>query len=513
VTSRIADPGRRLSVWSIVDASRLLHLALAVGLLIGAVAAAAAVALMGYWALAVPAYVGAAAAIVLWPRQSALGLLVVVMALEPQTVDVTKYIAALVYDVPPGFHDFLPFTIAPFEMALVLLLGSLYLRQREHSASVNLPIVVYLVPIVCAFAVLYGIRYGAPYNLAYHEARGFIYGSIAFMIAIRIAPTRWDVLSRWVMVGAGTLAIITLYRYFFHIRTGDFQVAIEFAFAHESPIFLCTGLVIAGLLAMRNGKSSSQRMALFAYCLMVLVALAVTQRRAATAVLLVAALWTGFMLFPRRPVLVVVIAIPLLFAGSLYLAAYWDKEYGAAAQPARAIRSQIDPSPRDESSDVYRETERYNVMETIRATPVFGLGFGRQFFLYQPLPDLTGFWPLQFYTPHQNVLWLWLKLGFGGITVVLTVAAIAVSRCIRVTRLLHWSQPQFLAGVVLSSVILMYLIFGTIDLAFTGTRPMAPLTAAIAGAFILGAANGVGMSAQSARRAEVAARSPRGVGR
>lgn len=483
----------------------VLHLLLAGGVVLGGLAAAAAVMLMGPWALLPPLYFAAAISAFAWPRQTAIGLLVIAVALEPQSVDASRYLAAAVYELPPGFDRLLPLTVAPIELMVVLLAVSLWLPGRGARVArqrAALPAVVFLVPVVVLLGALYGIHRGAPSNLAYIEARGILFGGVAFLVALRCAPASWEVLGRWVMVAAGLLAMLTIYRYVEHVRTGDLAVAVEFAFAHESPIFLCTGLVVAGLLAMRDGRSAGERLGLFAYGILILAALFATQRRAATAVLLIAILWAGFALFPKRPVLISVLAVPLLIGGSVYTAAYWDKEYGATAQPARAIRSQIDPSPRDESSDVYRDIERFNVIETIRSSPVFGVGFGREFYGIQPLPDLTAFWPMQFYTPHQNVLWLWLKVGFVGITVFLSVAALAVSRCMGIMRATPVSSPAFMAAATLSAVVLMYLVYGTIDLAFTGSRPMAPLAAAIALCFTLAAGTGQQEGAAQAGQGE-----------
>jgi O-antigen ligase len=187
--------------------------------------------------------------------------------------------------------------------------------------------------------------------------------------------------------------------------------------------------------------------------------------------------------FPRRPMLVALLSVALLVGGSAYVAAFWNKEYGTTAQPARAIRSQIDPSARDDSSDLYRDIERYNLVQTIRANRVFGIGFGNQFGQYVSLPDLTSVWPLQFYTPHQNILWLWLKLGIAGISVMMAVFIAAMARCLRTIYRHPVLDDTWTTAAVVASGLLMFLMFSTVDVVLPATRGMVIMGVLMALAF------------------------------
>jgi O-antigen ligase len=190
------------------------------------------------------------------------------------------------------------------------------------------------------------------------------------------------------------------------------------------------------------------------------------------------------LLFPLRPKLVIAATLVVGIVGSGYLAAYWNREYGATAQPARAIRSQIHPSERDDSSDTYRVYERLNAIETIRTDRVLGVGFGRPFIQYIPLPDLSKWWSLQSYTPHQNILWLWLKMGVLGISVWLGVILVALQRCMACMRTHRMDRQWSLAAIAFTGL-LMFLIYSTVDLAFIGPRAFAPAPILAAVAFSL----------------------------
>ncbi len=305
-----------------------------------------------------------------------------------------------------------------------------------------------------------------------------------FLLAVRVLPTNLQRLVKPIVFGESLLAISIITRYLVYVRGDRLTVPVEFAFSHEGSVILGVGFVIGVLALIREDATLAQRLGAAAYSLLLLAAMIASGRRAATLILLVGGLSMGALLFPRRPMLVILTALPIALAGSAYLVIYWNHEYGAIAQPARAIRSQFDPTLRDESSDEYRTIEKYDVLETIRVNRLFGVGFGQPFYEFQPLPDLGTFWSLQKYTPHQNILWLWLKMGVFGIAVILGFAATALSRCRAVMRDTSRSE-DWLAASVAFSVIVMFLMYSTVDLGFIGSRSVAVAAIAAAVAFTL----------------------------
>ena len=70
-------------------------------------------------------------------------------------------------------------------------------------------------------------------------------------------------------------------------------------------------------------------------------------------------------------------------------------------------------SSRDQSSNVYRVLENYDILFTLRAHPFTGVGFGQQFYMAVPLPDIS-FYVWWQYITHNSILWIWLKTGLGG---------------------------------------------------------------------------------------------------
>lgn len=249
-------------------------------------------------------------------------------------------------------------------------------------------------------------------------------------------------------------------------------------------LYLGVGLIYSFGLFLRT-RSTNVKGLLVAHELLMLAAVLSTGRRSGTLVLIVAALVIFSMLIVRRPMPMLWLGTVFVILGGVYLAAYWNHEYGATAQAARAIRSEFDPSSGDESSNTYRERERFNVVQTLKAVgPIFGIGFGNEFARFRSLPVLP-WWPLQFVTPHDNILWLWLKMGIGGVAVFLGIWTLALKRCLVAFFGPGRSMPLQAAPLVIASTLVMYLAFAQVDLLLMSPRSMVPFAIALAAAFSL----------------------------
>lgn len=450
-------------------------------LLTSSFVAAFALARVGYWALMFPGLAAGLVAVARAPARLAGALLMAAIVFEPGAIDFTGPLSTALYRMPPGFEDALGVTTSPLEILTLAAACSAGIRHRGQA----LPAVAWLVPMAVAGGIVYGLAHGAAANLAYNEARGLIVGIAIFVLARATLPDNLAVLGKLVMLATFALALVMLVRYFTMIRPGNYDVPIEFAFSHEGSVILGIGLVVGALTLLQHSRSIPGALVLALYCGVVVAAILVTGRRAGTLVVIVGCLSTGILLLPRRPVMVVALAVPLALGTAAYLATFWNVEYGSLAQPARAIRSEFDPSVRDQSSDQYREVERSNVIETLRLHRLFGVGFGLPFYSFAPLPDLTSFWPLQRYTPHQNILWLWLKVGILGLSAILGFAVLALRSCVVAMRADRHGTVAWSAAAAAFSGILMALAFSTVDIALVGPRGVFPAAVAAAVAFRL----------------------------
>jgi O-antigen ligase len=163
----------------------------------------------------------------------------------------------------------------------------------------------------------------------------------------------------------------------------------------------------------------------------------------------------------------------------LYLGAFWNAE-GLMGFPAQALKTAIAPNEvgsKDQSSDGYRQVENLDLLATIQAKPVTGLGFGHQFYRPYPLPDIS-FFPFYQYMPHNSVLWVWIQTGVGGFIAMLFLFASGIRQGVRSMLKLPPGGDTVLVFAGLSFVI-MYLVFAYVDVAWDA-RSMITLAVSMA---------------------------------
>jgi hypothetical protein len=147
-----------------------------------------------------------------------------------------------------------------------------------------------------------------------------------------------------------------------------------------------------------------------------LIALIANNRRADYVTLLagIAVAWVLVIVLKpqaRRP-LVTALVLCVLLGGAYVLA--FQHAGGALGQPANAVVSVFRPSAadqRDASSNAYRAIENYDLKSTEAVSPLLGYGFGKPFLQPELLPDVSQLDPYYLYVPHNNVLWIWMRLG------------------------------------------------------------------------------------------------------
>lgn len=419
-----------------------------------------------------------------WPRSAAVAILAAFVALGPVTFGHTEFIAFLWYEFPPEINSALPLTIDPGETLIVLLALSLGVRRMQRRPGFErIPLLIWALPACALIGVVYGLSKGGDDAIAYHEGRGLLFAAITFFIAVRMQAASAHLLLRVGLLATGALAVIDIERYLSHGRGTTFPVGVEGAYPHEDVIFLALGFMLSATMFLRTPRATA-RTPLALHSVLMVAATFMTARRSGTLVLLIAGLVMLWLVFGRRPVLVIVLSAILVVAGSAYLSAYWYHDYGTIAQPARAIRSQFDPSVRDANSDIYRAIERFNVTYTIRATPLFGVGFGRPFAEYIPMIDVRNYWGLQQYTPHVNILLIWLKMGIFGISAFMGAWVLAMSRSLRAFRVARrYGVP--VVELFIPVALCVYLAFSYVDLVLLSSRALVPLAIALAVAYML----------------------------
>jgi hypothetical protein len=160
------------------------------------------------------------------------------------------------------------------------------------------------------------------------------------------------------------------------------------------------------------------------------------------------------LLYRLRPQLTWKILIPVLLFTGMYLVAFWNNS-SPIGQPARALRSIVDPDPRDEASNSYRNLEKIDIATNIQSSPLVGIGFGapyQQFYMLS-FKSVGDSWPFFPYTTHNNILWIWMKdgaIGFAAFWWLLGGAVFAGSQAIETQRE-HWELVAALRNLLQSN--------------------------------------------------------------
>jgi hypothetical protein len=124
---------------------------------------------------------------------------------------------------------------------------------------------------------------------------------------------------------------------------------------------------------------------------------------------------TVFFAMPDNPVKrkikrLVLYASPLILA---YMTVGWRSD-AAIFKPVGSVRSAIEPAY--DVSTLTRDIENYCLAKTIGSSPIFGLGYGHQFYQIVQLPAMPH--PLEPWLPHNSLFGLWFAAGFAGYTMI-----------------------------------------------------------------------------------------------
>lgn len=377
-----------------------------------------------------------------------------------------------------------------FELILIIFAAVILIafatRQRTtmRCGALFWPIAVYLGFVTLGF--LNGMSSGGNLTEALQEVRAQFYFGVMYFMAVNAIRERKhvDPLIWLTVICVALKAFNYIYRhlYVFHGEIQD-----QGAGSHEEAFFFMCFIMLLAVLSFAQVHRKLQ-MAMWALLPFIFYANLTTNRRTAYAAMMIALpilLLSAYKGFPkaRRTVMSVIIGIAVLFPP--YFVAFRNSE-GALGGPARAINSAISPNQRDSDSDRYRQIENYDLMLTMRSTPVsqlIGYGYGKRFLTpggnLDVIKDIYIWYNL---LPHNQILWVWMRVGtLGFLAFWGMVSAIIVYAC-RVIRF-HESiavrqakgeadpYPRLVAFYALIVLVLL-LVFGLLDLQLSNFRDM-----------------------------------------
>lgn len=145
------------------------------------------------------------------------------------------------------------------------------------------------------------------------------------------------------------------------------------------------------------------------------------------------------------------LALPLF---ALYCSAGWNSRL-AMFRPVQSIRTMMETE--DDTSSQSRDIENYNLAQTLKSSPLLGVGLGHPYLEIVRGPPIESQFALYRYIPHNSVLWLLSAGGLIGFTALWSVFVVGAYLSARAFR--HASEPlDRAAGLTCLCTILLYAI-------------------------------------------------------
>lgn len=366
-------------------------------------------------------------------------------------------------------HDML--IVSPLELYLVLttvvwLLSRLNpARPRFERGTLFWPIAAFTS--FAFFALMLGLARGGDVNVALWETRPLAYAPLVYLLATNLCASR----RHYRLIMAAMVAAVSLESlhalYVVYSGEGPALQRLSVLGYVEHSASLHFNLIPVWLAAMLVvGERAFYRKLALAIALLPVGAMYLhAERRSAMVALMIALLVLAFVLFRFNSwafwTIVPAAGVLLL----LYLAAAWNLE-GPLGLPAQAVKSAIAPAQLsyvDQSSNFYRYIETFNLVETVRTSPLLGQGFGHKFLRVYPLPYIAFVWAE--YLPHNSVLWIWMNAGIGGFLAMLYLFGAAVSSGARATLRLRSRQASALV-LTATLFVVMYAVYTYVDISW-----------------------------------------------
>ena len=403
----------------------------------------------------------------IWSPRVGLFIIFALMGLlEPGGVDPLMGFGAYLHGGLSSTFNLSGMATTPIEL-LLLITAVAWLAHglaRHQSGmtrgTLDTPMLLFLAAL--AYGIARGVANQGNLQVALWESRALFYMVICYFLASNLIRTRSHVRSliSLCLISVSLFAVEGAYRKLVLLEHDALKVMKDFAYSHETVIFLGVAILVV-FAQYAFGGPKWQRLLGPAIIGTAGFTLLASERRAGYIALAIAFLALAAVLarVNRRAFLTYV--VPLLVVGAIYVPVFWNAS-GMIGQPARAVRSMVTPDPRDAASNGYRDLEKINVRATIDSNPLLGIGFGKEFFMVVPLPDLS-WWPFWRFEPHHNVLWVWLKTGAVGFTIFLALMGMTVARAGYLVRHLQYPESKTFAVLVIANVFCT-LIFSWVDL-------------------------------------------------
>jgi O-antigen ligase len=369
-----------------------------------------------------------------------------------------------------------------FELTfLVAGFGNMVRNVYMRNVTIRVGTIIWPIAIYALMVTLNTVRAfgeGQDHTIVLQEIRAQFYLIVMYLFSFNMSDPSKDIRRfAWMFtICAGIKGIAYCYRRY--VLLAGLPLPDQGVGSHDEAFLFCcfVALLFAAWLVKMRGSLMVWLWLL--YPAIVLGNLA-TNRRAGTAALVVAMpilVLAAIRAMPKRRTMAIVLGVMMVTIGPAYYFTFRNSQ-STIAQPARAIKSHFEPNARDESSDLYRQAESANMMDTIKESPIttlIGYGYGKPFLKNHPMADISKEYILWDILPHNQILWLWMRTGTIGFVAFWMIFAFAILRICRLMILAEkddnpWSQLLALWSL---SILVMEILFGLLDLQLSGYRNM-----------------------------------------
>jgi O-antigen ligase len=360
-------------------------------------------------------------------------------------------------------------TISPFELTIALTALSWILRMLGDANWQFKRGAMWTSIMVFTGFVFLGLFYGLSgaghdTTVAVWEVRPLLYVSIVYVLITNLLTTgrQYERLFMCAVVGVVVQSLLSLQ--YFNSLDPELRENLDSLTEHAASIHVDVVIIFVLAIWLLPRCRPARRVWVSVALVPCVWMFVIAERRAAAIALMIGVLAVAVLIYPRRRAAAVWFTLFAVVIGGLYTAAFWNST-GSIGFGAQAIKSVIAPgqlSAEDQSSDLYRQIEAYDLWYTIRSNELFGVGFGQKFLRPVALPDIS-FFVFWEYLPHNSILWIWMKMGVGGFMSMLFLIARTIHRGVRSAMRI---QSLDLTSVVIASVVyvVMYTVYCYVDI-------------------------------------------------
>jgi hypothetical protein len=352
---------------------------------------------------------------------------------------------------------------------LLLMVSFIYLVKGKDWGTrliprthVSLAVRAVLGCVVLAIAV--GQAHHGSLRTALMQARPWVYLAATYFLTSAFVRDRRAIRALlWTFVG--TVGFKALQGIYVWISNGHMVPKPESYISHEASYFFVIFVIFVAALWVFDQRGRLRDWATWLLPV-VIFAIVVNNRRAAWEMLGGGFLCFGVIAYRAMPIRSGVLGkaiVGLVLCSAVYFPVMWNST-SSLASPARAIKSQINPSYRDASSDIYRVKENANLELNIKQSAPLGKGYGVKIDYALPIADISKSDPVIAWVPHNQVLDVLISMGFlGGVAVWFLIGAGIISG----SRLAMARDREIaVMGLVVACALVTYALIGAVDVGF-----------------------------------------------